>query len=302
VRVPFEMPTVLEGSGLALVGVDAELARSGVGADDPPLARGREPGPTQASQTGPLELGEQLLDRGFRIARGPQLAQLPVAAFGRVGTQILGGREFGLDRSCGHRPPREVERGRRQEPLAEHRRGCPIAGPHTRRVHDPDELRIEIPLEFGAQPLGPREHADDAVADPQRHGGRRGLAFADHVEMGVKSRDLENFRLGELQLFRQRREMRRGKMAEMVLQEMEMLDQERRVARPFAQKCAHLREGHGIDLATFRMGTAATPPRTNARWHQRDGRHPSSPHSARRMMATLAAPGKSGPRAARVPG
>jgi hypothetical protein len=60
---------------------------------------------------------------------------------------------------------------------------------------------------------------------------------------------------------------------------MEMLDQKRRVAGPFAQKCAHLRKGRGIDLATFRMGTATTAPRSDSRWDQRNGRHRSSPHT-----------------------
>ena len=48
--IGFEIVAVLEGAGLALVGIDRHQARLGLGADEPPLAPGRKPGAAKTAQ------------------------------------------------------------------------------------------------------------------------------------------------------------------------------------------------------------------------------------------------------------
>ena len=52
VGVGFQIMAVLEGARLALVAVDRHQARAGFGADEAPLAPGRETGAAEAAQAG----------------------------------------------------------------------------------------------------------------------------------------------------------------------------------------------------------------------------------------------------------
>ena len=62
-RVALEIVAVLEGAGLALVGVDREIARLRLLAHELPLAPGREAGAAEAAQARLVERGEQLEHR-----------------------------------------------------------------------------------------------------------------------------------------------------------------------------------------------------------------------------------------------
>ena len=90
-------------------------------------------------------------------------------------------------------------------------------------------------------------------------GGRRRLAFLHHVEMRIEGRDLVDFGERELHLLRQRGEVRRGKMAVAILDQMQMLDQEIAPARPVAEQRAHLIERPRVNLTPLRRA-----PRTAA--------------------------------------
>ena len=52
VRIALEIVAVLEGAGLALVGVDREQARRRLGAHQRPFAAGRKAGAAEAAQSG----------------------------------------------------------------------------------------------------------------------------------------------------------------------------------------------------------------------------------------------------------
>ena len=58
-RVAAQIVAVLEGPGLALVAVDAHVARLGLAADDLPFAPGREAGAAEAAQAGIVERGQE---------------------------------------------------------------------------------------------------------------------------------------------------------------------------------------------------------------------------------------------------
>ncbi len=90
------------------------------------------------------------------------------------------------------------------------------------------------------QRLGPGQFAGQAVADPDRERGRRCLALAGHVEMGIEGRDLVDLGLGQPHLVGQRRDMGRREMAVGVLDQVQEFDQQIAAARPVAQKRADL--------------------------------------------------------------
>ncbi len=92
-------------------------------------------------------------------------------------------------------------------------------------------------------------------ADPDGQRGRRRLALLHHVEMRIEGRDLVDFGHGEPHLLGQRAQMGRGQMAEPVLNEVQMLDQQIPAARRISQQLAHLGPGLLVQLAA--LGRAA---------------------------------------------
>jgi hypothetical protein len=78
--------------------------------------------------------------------------------------------------------------------------------------------------------------------------------------MGVERRHLVDFGLTEAQFLGQRAQMRRRKVAEPVLEKMEIFDQQITPVRAVAQKRAHLVPGRVVKLASLgRMPPLAFP-------------------------------------------
>ena len=75
--------------------------------------------------------------------------------------------------------------------------------------------------------------------------------------MRIEGRDLVDLGLRHLHLGGERREMRGGEMAVMILDQMQMLDQQIAPARPVGEQRAHLLERRRIDLAA--LGRARRP-------------------------------------------
>src|SRR5829696_9000127 len=85
VRIGLEVVAVLEGAGLALVGVDGHQARTGFRAHEAPLAPGREPGPAESAQARIFQGLEDVLDRAHA---GKAIREKSIAAFGPVAIEV----------------------------------------------------------------------------------------------------------------------------------------------------------------------------------------------------------------------
>ena len=103
--------------------------------------------------------------------------------------------------------------------------------------------------------------AAQAVADPHGQRRRRRLVVHDDVEMSVERGDLVDLDEREPHLLGERREMARMQAAEMVLQQVQMLDQQVAPALALAEQRLHLGERGGIDLPALRMIRPAPPSR-----------------------------------------
>ena len=66
--------------------------------------------------------------------------------------------------------------------------------------------------------------------------GGRSSPLADDIEMGVEGRDLVDLRHRDLELFGQRVQVPLGQAALLVLDEVQVFDQQRALARPVAQQ------------------------------------------------------------------
>ena len=131
-----------------------------------------------------------------------------------------------------------------------------MQGARTTRTPSPS-----LPRRLVEQLRRAGELAAQAVADPHRQRRRRRLAIHDDVEMGVERGDLVDLDQGEPHLLGQRRQMARMQAAEMVLQQVQVLDQQVAPALAVAEQCLHLGECGGIDLPPLRMIGPAPPPR-----------------------------------------
>ena len=127
-----------------------------------------------------------------------------------------------------------------------------VAAAHARRAHDPD-IVAEPALEIAEQLRRAGEFAAEAVADPHRHRRRRRLVVHDDVEMGVERGDLVDLDERQPHLLGQRRQMAGMQAAEMVLQQMQMLDQQVAATLALAEQRLHLGRGCRIDLPALRV-------------------------------------------------
>ena len=145
-------------------------------------------------------------------------------------------------------------------PIADDRRL--VAAAHAGRPDDAHPLAEPV-AQFVEQWLAAGERAAEAVAHPHRQRGRRRLVVHDDVEMGVERGDLVNLGQREAHLLGQRHEVAGVQAAEMVLQQMQMLDQQVAPPLAIAEQCLHLVERRRIDLAALRVigARAAAPSR-----------------------------------------
>src|SRR5690606_938572 len=94
VQRALEVEAILEGSRLALVGVDHDIARSRSGAYGTPLAKGREARTAEAPQSRRFKLGNQLIEV---CPTGPQFIEQGIAARGTVVFQSRPRDRLGLE-------------------------------------------------------------------------------------------------------------------------------------------------------------------------------------------------------------
>ena len=240
-----EEMAVLEGAGLALVGIDGQVARLRPRAHEAPFARAREARAAHAAQARRLDLGRHLFAGPPAFEAGAELRVIPM-------------------RRCRDRMPRLVRDGRahrlRRRPVhmavsgLDDRRA--VAAAHAGRGDDP-RLR-EGRAQGVQQRRRARQLAGEAVADAQGERRRRVLALLHRVEMGVEGRDLPDLRHGEPHFFRQRRQVPRGEMPEAALEPVQIFDQELAPARCIAQQRLHLRQRLRLDLAPLGLRAPAT--------------------------------------------
>ncbi len=115
------------------------------------------------------------------------------------------------------------------------RRG--IARTDARRSDDTNSREVSR-LHFGQQLLGAGEHATQTVADADGHLRRALLVVAHDVEVRVEGGDLVHFGHRDAQFFRKRMQVPGREAALAILDQVQVLDQERPLAGPVAQQGA----------------------------------------------------------------
>ena len=259
VRVGFEEIAVLEGAGLAFVAVDREQPRHRLLPHQPPFAPGRKAGAAEPAQTGVLERFDQLIAGAIPGEAG---LQEPVSAGGAIGVESdkgqgrrmrVAGGDGGRDRGEG----RVLVQG-----VPDRRDRCLVAAAHARRANHPHPIAEPI-SQTGQQGWRAGQLAAEAVADPYRQRRRRRFVIHDDVEMSVERGDLVDLDQRQPHLLGQCRQMAGMQAAEMVLQQMQMLDQQVAAALAEPEQCLHLGERRRIDLPPLRM--VETPPPTRTR-------------------------------------
>ena len=231
-RIGFEQNAILERSRLAFVDVDGHQPRRGLGADDAPLAPGREARAAEAAQARLLERRDHRLDVALAGEAGLQQRVAALAAVARVVDEGFAGvaRRPGVDGGDD-----AFAAGARDRVLADDRRRRLLAAADAGRRDDanagPEQLR-----QAGQQIAGSGDLARQAVADANGQRRRRGLAFLDDVEVVIEARDLVDLGLRQAHLLREGGEMRRREVAEAILDLVQVLDQEVALARLVAEQ------------------------------------------------------------------
>ena len=190
-----------------------------------PVGKPAPPKPAQAA------VGQRR-DHVVHLARARQArAQHGIAAGLHVGVEVLvGGHRAGASRRV--RPARDLgDAGMIDMMVADlgGRRG--VARADARRAHHAHARHL-LALQGRQQLLGAGQHAAQAVADAHRHRRRPRLAVGHDVEVGVEGRDLVDLRHRDLELFGQRLQMPLRQAALLVLDQVQILDQQRALARP----------------------------------------------------------------------
>ena len=108
--------------------------------------------------------------------------------------------------------------------MADLRHRSHIAATHAGGAHDADVPAERTGQTFKQLPCA-HHFAGEAVADPDRDGGRRRIPFLHHVEMRVKRRHLVHLGHRQAHLMRQRREMGSREVTVGVLNQVQILDQ-----------------------------------------------------------------------------
>ena len=272
VRHLLEIVAVLEGAGLAFVGVDREIARGGMATHRAPLAPGGKAGAAEPAQAGGEERRLDLLRRARARA---EPAERDVAAAGGIGGVVLVAGDDRVDAAVGDR---RLDRGGGgaldvEMPDLGHRRH--VAAAHAGRGDHADPGRIEAGGERRAQRLGSGERAGQRVADPdgdrraagshppspRRNGRRRWRPPRPRPATGASPRPA--------------RADARAEAAVRVLDQVEKLDQQVAAARPVAEEPAHLGERVVVERPAPWAGRARGPCRTSRCPCARPSRFPS---------------------------
>ena len=255
-RRAFEIEAVLEGPGLALVAVDGQIARPGVGAHEGPFAPRGKARPPEATQP----RGQHALLHLLPVAAGAQLGERRIAARSAIGREVLIGRHLGVEIARGAHGGDALGCCMVDMAVAHFGDGGGVAAAHAGRAQDAHLGRVHPLRQRARQRIGARQLAGKRIAHPDRQGGRRGLILAHGVEMGVEGRDLPHLGLRKAHLFGERAQVAGGEMAVGVLDEVQELDQKVAPARLVAQKRAHLGKSGIIKLAPLRRRAALAAP------------------------------------------
>ena len=242
-----EIVAVLEGAGLALVGIDRHQPWRRLGAHQAPFAPGWKSGTTEPAQAGVADDLGDLVARAR--ARETGLKQC-VAVIASVGVESIRGSAGMRMRSLRHCCTDAFGRRLRHLRVAHRADRRVVAGAHAGRPQHA-YVAAEPARQIAQQMLATNHSAGQRVADA--HGDRRGRCFTllHHVEMGVEGRDLVDLGERKLHLLSQRGQVRRREMAVAVLDEVQVLDQQIATARPVAQKGTNLSQRGWLDLPSL---------------------------------------------------
>ena len=247
----FQIVAVLEGAGLALVGVDHHVARRGFGAHEAPLLEGREAGTAQAAQAGVLQHLADLLDRDPAGAHG---LQQRVAALGAVGVEALPGDRRRMQVAAVEQRAHRGRRGMAEVAVADldHRRA--VAAPHARRAQHADVGRVHLGGERGLQRARAGELARQRIAHADGDRRRRNFPVAHDVEVGVEGGGLEHRGHRQVHPVRERAQVAQREVAPGVLDRMQMLDQAVARARAAGEQGFDVGERGGLELPAALRG------------------------------------------------
>ena len=253
VRIGLEEIAILEGAGLALVGVDRHEARRRLGAHQRPFAPGGE---TRAAETAQRRVLERLHHRLHVAPIGEAIGEQAIAAAAAVVVELGIRRDVRMRVALGERGRDRGEARVLLERMAERRYRRVVAAAHAGRPYHP-HARAHARRQLRQQLLRTQQRAGQAIAHAHRHGRRRRLAVHDDVEMGIERCNLVHLDERQLHLVGERREMAGVEAAILVLQQVQVLDQQVALRRLLAQERQHLVERFRLDLAAARQVAAA---------------------------------------------
>ena len=263
-RVRFKVKPVLEGAGLALVGVHHHQARAGFGPHGAPFAGGGKAGTAEPAQGRVVEAGE---DRVGSERAVPQATEQPIAAAGPVGVGVDIGWQPRAGFTGGQRGGDRGRCGRRDGVVADGNGRRVVALAHAGRADDA-QPRSGKTLEVSEQRSGAGHRAGQALAGP--HGQRRQGRFVvlQHVEMGVEGRGLEH--VGQRQPHRlgQRGQHRCRDAAMAVLDQVQVLDKQVSPQGTVTQQGLQVGECGWVGLAAL-GGSARLAAAPTGRLHHR---------------------------------
>jgi hypothetical protein len=231
VRIRFEIISILERAGLALVAIDRHQPWPGLAQHRAPFAPRGKTGAAETAQGRVVEDFKQIL---FRQFAGAQPFQQRVASARDIGIVIDIGRQMRVGVATLRRREHALSARVIDEMVPDLRRRRGVAASDAGRAHDPYSGTGRA-LQFLQQLFGAQHRAGQRVADPDGQRGNIELALLHHVEMRVEGRRLEHLREGELHLVGQRREVGSRNLVPGVLDEMQMLDQQIAPPRPVAE-------------------------------------------------------------------
>ena len=201
-------------------------------------------------------------DNGLtRPLSGQAFTQQPVAAVPGISIEVPISGQLGFSSACADSRHHGAGAGLRHVVLTDFGHGRRVATPHAGRAHQA-HLTAYRAGKLSEQSPGTGEFAGDAVAHPHSQGRRRRLVLFHHVETGVEGGDLEDFHQSQTHFLSQRRQVDRGKVPVMVLDQMQMLDEQIAPTGPVTQQFLNGGQGGRIHLSAFGGTTGAFPSRT----------------------------------------